>query len=58
MDINELMEKLPFGYVISRVGEKIYYYHNTADYYSKKPQFTKGSNETFTQFIQRIVENE
>jgi hypothetical protein len=65
MNIDDLMEKLPSGHlIVSLVIESenrwaLAYFRNAYDYQQDEPaDFIQKPNETFTQFIQRIVENE
>lgn len=60
MNIEELMEKLPEG-GIQKIDGVIYFYPDNmpfSEIEKNRDKYTKQSNETFTDFIQRVVENE
>jgi len=57
--IDELMGKLPNGSRIRKENDKLFYYPNEfPDGNIDSNDYMQKPNETFTQFIQRIVENE
>ena len=61
MNINELMEKLPIESAIVKdedVKGFVYYKDSINIMVSEPFDYYQKPNETFTQFIQRIVENE